>query len=83
MMDEIIRAFRIKVAQRIFGDEWRPDRPLESLGAEMEVLLSPNGVKDFADYRARTGRVVGLREAIAVLDEVIRELNDPKPGERT
>lgn len=71
--DEIARIFRQKIIKAFFGEEWRPERPLENIGADLQNLLAG---RDVAGYQYRAGRLQGLLDAQTLFSESVNEANN-------
>lgn len=76
MFDELRQEFSNLVVKEIFGDEWRPDRPLnrETMGMAFQRLLT-GAARDEADYRKLAGKNEGLMRALELMDDAIRDLS--------
>lgn len=71
--DELARTFRQKILHAIFGEDWRPERPLENVGARLQILL--DGM-DPENYQKRSGEIRGLQEALRLFGEAVDETNN-------
>lgn len=71
--EELARVFREKIVKAIFGDDWRPDRPLENIGSHLNNLMTGHAYKDIGEYRQAAGRITGLREALDLFNQAAQE----------
>lgn len=74
--EELARTFRQKILEEIFGADWRPERPLENIGSNLNVLLQGQGVKDLGDYKLRAGVLQGLIRALEIFTEAAKATNE-------
>lgn len=74
--EELGRAFRAKIVEEIFGADWRPDKPLDQIGTDLEAILNGHSVKDVGDYKLRVGKISGLRRALELFNETAKQVND-------
>ena len=74
--DEVRRLMRERILRRLFGEEYRADRPLESLGGEIGFLI--DGYDNTPDkYMKRVGYIAAMKSILIDLDETIKQIYEP------
>lgn len=68
---EIRQAYRESVFEEIFGKDWRPDRPIESLGGLLAELVQGAAI-NHPQTQARACKIKALIETMDKLDDVYR-----------
>lgn len=66
-----------QITRELLGSEWRADDPVATLGGLFGSLANGQ-VSDIGEYKRLVGRVQGMKDALAMLDETIRQLSDGK-----
>lgn len=75
---EIRRLYDAAVVKELLGENWRPDRPLEIAGKIGHLLQGTP--QDYADYKRLVGEINGIKRADNLLQDAIRDYNEPPQG---
>ncbi|HVO24817.1 MAG TPA: hypothetical protein VMW56_14445 [Candidatus Margulisiibacteriota bacterium] len=67
--------YRVAIAE-LFGDDWRPDRPLDSIGGLIGTMLE-GGLQSVGQYENIKGRIAGIRESIELYRLASQRVNEP------
>lgn len=81
MIDEVRHNFRVAVIKEVFGDAWKPSRPLNNIGGLLLPLLQGQARTE-QEYQNRAGRIMGMIEAMNLLDAAVQAMGEPGTEER-
>lgn len=73
--DELRRTLRDIATVELFGEDWRSDRPLESIGGSIGELIRSRGLIE-GQFRFRAGYAEGVLDALKMLDEAYKKINE-------
>ena len=74
---EVRNAVAGAILRELLGADWRPDRPIETLGGLLGQMASGTP-PTYEAYKKLVGKIEGLRDGLALLDETIKQLGDGK-----
>lgn len=78
---ELKRVTRKKILVELFGDNFRLEDPLETMGGVFGRIATGSGVPNERAYMISLGIISGLRTALNLLDESTKEVYDPPQQE--
>lgn len=78
--EEVRRLAREKIIKELLGEDFRGDRPVETLGGMIGDLVEKYGIASYEDYRQKIGNIYALKLALEIINGAYREANglDPK-----
>lgn len=72
MIGEYRQRCRLQIYRRLFGEDFRMEKPAETLGGALRILLDERNVDRLHEAQ---GRAHALLESLAILDQAAKELD--------
>lgn len=79
--DEVRRIAREKIKADLFGEEFRTDDPLNTMGGLCGQIINQHGIDSFDKYMATIGGIRAMKRCLDMITDAYREANGLEPTE--